>query len=130
MKIAVVQKNNQGGYFEHGRAFSRSKWTEIITSYQAEIDLAGKCTIDRLSVIAKIGKHSAEKAIEYHTLGFIPSLQKKTPHGVGSMKGLKMNHHAFIFALYLSNPALPNYGYCEEMQKRFGISLSNAFITR
>ena len=98
MKITVVQKNNQGGYFEHGRAFSRSKWTEIITSYQAEIDLVGKCTINRLTVIAKIGKHSAEKAIDYHTLGFIPSLQKKTLKGVGSLKGLKMKRHAFIFA--------------------------------
>ena len=130
MKVAVVEKNTLGGYYEKGRAFPQAKWAEIIASYQAELDSAGKCTIDRLSLIARVGKHSAEKAISYYDLGFIPSLQKKIPKGVGSLKGLKMKHHAFIFALYLSNPALPNYGYCEEMQKKFGISLSNAFITR
>ena len=130
MKIAVVDKNNQGGYYEKGRSFTPAKWFQIIALYQAELDLAGKCTIHRLTQIAKVGKHSAEKAITYYDLGFIPTLQKKTPKGVGSLKGLKMKHHAFIYALYLSNPALPNYGYCEEMQKKFGICLSNSFITR
>ena len=41
-----------------------------------------------------------------------------------------MRHHAFIFTLYLSNPALPNYGYCEEVERKFGIILSPTFITR
>ena len=130
MKITVVDKNNQGGYYEKGRSFTRPKWTEIIDSFQAELDSAGKCTIHHLTTIAKIGKHLVEKAVNYHTLGFIPSLQKKTPKGVGSLKGLKMKHHTFIYALYLSNPALPNYGYCKEMQKKFGISLFNGFIRR
>ena len=41
-----------------------------------------------------------------------------------------MKHHAFIYALYLPNSALSNYEYHEEMQKKFSICLSNAFITR
>ena len=117
MKIAVVEKNNQGGYYKKGRSFSRAKWSKFIASYQAELNLAYKCMINCLTLIAKIGKHTAEKVISYYNLGFIPSLQKKTPKGVGSLNGLKMRHHAFVYALYFSNPALPNYGCCKEMQK-------------
>ena len=46
-KIAVVKNNNQGGYYKKGKSFSRAKWSQIIVYYQAELDLAVKCTIDR-----------------------------------------------------------------------------------
>ena len=130
MKIAVVTKNKQGGYFERGKSFSRAKWADIIEIYHTEISLSGKCSTDCLAKLARIGWNTAAKAVRYYELGFVPSLQKKVVIGVGSLKGLKMKHHAFIYALYLSNPALPNYGYCEEVERKFGISLSPTFITR
>ena len=130
MKTCIVDKNTQGGYYERGRKFGPAKWSTILQTYRTEVELNGKCTIRRLATLAQIGRNSAAKAVKYHDLGFIPSLSKTTRKGVGSLKGLKMKHHAFIFSLYLSNPALPNYGYCEEMLKKFGISLSPTFITR
>ena len=95
--------------------------------YQIEVKMDGKYTFRRLSRLARIGRKSADKEISYHQKGFIPSIQKRTVRGVGLLKRMKMNHHAFIYALYLSNPALPNYGYCEEVEKKFGISLSPSF---
>ena len=130
MKVAIVEKNHQGGYYERGKTFSRAKWYSVVNTYETELILAGKCTVNRLVELAKIGTNSAIKAIRYFNLGFIPSRQRKNAKGVGSLKGLKMKHHAFIFALYLSNPALPDYGYCEEMEKKFDITLSNTFISR
>ena len=130
MKVASVQKNSQGGYFERGKKFGKAKWASVIDVYQTELNSAGKCSLDRLAQLAKIGRNAAIKAVTFYELGFIPSFLKNTAKGVGSLKGLKMKHHAFIFALYLSNPALPNYGYCEEIEEKFGITLSNTFITR
>ena len=117
MKVASVEKNSQGGYFERGKKFNKAKWASVIDVYQTELNSAGKCSLDRLAQLAKIGRNAAIKAVTFYELGFIPSFLKNTAKGVGSLKGLKMKHHAFIFALYLSNPALPNYGYCEEIEK-------------
>ena len=130
MKVTVTENNSQGEYFEKGKAFGRAKWSEVIDFYQTEVKIAGKCSPRRLSQLARIGRKSADKAISYHHQGFIPSIQKQTVRGVGSLKRMKMKHHAYIYTLYLSNPALPNYGYCEEMGKKFGLKLSPTFITR
>ena len=130
MKTTIVEKNSQGGYFEKGKAFGRAKWSEVIDFYQKEVEIAGKCSPRRLSQLARVGRKSADKAISYHRQGFIPSPQKHITKGVGSLKRMKMKHHAFIYTLYLSNPALPNYGYCEEMEKKFGLNLSPSFVTR
>ena len=110
MKVAIVEKNQQGCYFERGKSFSRAKWYSMVNAYETELISAGKYTVNRLVKLAKIGTNSANKAIRYFDIGFIPSRQRKNAKGVGSLKGLKMKHHAFIYALYLSNPALPNYG--------------------
>ena len=130
MKLAVAEKNAQGGYFQRGKSFDETKWASIVDAYRHEIDTTGKCTINRLMELTKIGRKSAMKAINYHNLDSIPFLKKNARKGVGSYKRLKMKHHAFIFSLYLSNPSLPNYGYCEEMKEKYGISISTSFISR
>ena len=49
MKLVVVEKNKQGGYYEKGKSFGEAKWVEIIAIYQAEVKKAGKCSIDCLA---------------------------------------------------------------------------------
>ena len=71
---------------------------------------------NRQAELSKIGRKSAAKAITFHSLGFTPPVLKRTVKGVDLLKGMKMKYHTFIFALYLLNPALMNYGYCEEVE--------------
>ena len=130
MKIAAVVTNKNGGYFERGKLFTRAKWAEIIEIYNNNISLSGKCSTNCLAKLVRIRWITAAKEVHYSKLGFIPSYEKNKVVGVGSLRGLKMKHHAFIFALYLSNPALPNYGYCKEVESKFGIILSPTFIIR
>jgi hypothetical protein len=35
MKLAVVKKNTQGGYFERGKSFDETKWASIVPSMDA-----------------------------------------------------------------------------------------------
>ena len=83
MKTAIVEVNKEGGYYECGRGFSKAKWLNIIKTYLAEMNEAGKCSIDRLAGLAKISRGSANKAIAYHHLGHIPSNQRKVLKGSG-----------------------------------------------
>ena len=130
MKTFIVDKNKRGGYFEHGKPFGEAKWTEIIASYQTEFDSAGKCSINCLVELTKIGYQSAVKAITFHCNGYSFAAMKSILRGVGSLKRFKMKHHVFIYALYLSNPSLPSYGYCVELEKCFVIKVSLSFMNR
>ena len=49
MKTAIVEANEEGGYYEHGKAFSVAKWLSIIDTYRAELNMAGKCSTSRLA---------------------------------------------------------------------------------
>ena len=86
MKLPVVEKNAQGGYFQRGKSFDETKWASIVDAYRHEIDTTGKCTINRLMELTKIGRKSAMKAINYHNLDSIPFLKKNARKGVGSYK--------------------------------------------
>lgn len=48
--------------------------------------------------------------------------------GVGSLKGFKMCHYAYIFDLYLDNEAL--IGYLKELERKIGIHTSVSTIIR
>ena len=61
-------------------------------------------------------------------MGIITSIKKRNVKRVGSKKGIMIKHHTFIFTLYLENPTLPNVGYCEDMEKEFGMVLSSSFV--
>ena len=79
--------------------------------YQREINLAGKCSVDCLAELVKIGRNSADNTIAFYNLGFVLSVRKRTANGAGMLKDIKMKGIALMFALYLSNFALPNYSY-------------------
>ena len=55
MKVASVEKNSQGGYFERGKKFSKAKWASVIDVYQTELNSAGnisskhRCTMMPIS---------------------------------------------------------------------------------
>ena len=48
--------------------------------------------------------------------------------GVGILTDMKMCHHAHIFELYLHNPCLTMHGYCEELERKFRLHVSNSLI--
>ena len=125
-----VRRNTQGGYYEQGRAFARSNLVRIIDLYLHEIDDFGKCPIWRLMELAKIGRKTARKAIEYYAVGTITPKVRRYAKGVGVMKGMTMEHHAYIYSLYLDNPSRPNDGYCEELEQEYGITVSPSFMSR
>ena len=85
---------------------------------------------NRQAELSKIGRKSAARAITFHSLGFTPPVLKRTVKAIGLMKGTKMNYRVFILALCLLNHVLLNYKYCEEVEKKFGLKLSTAFIIR
>ena len=109
----TVIKNAYGGYYEHGRAFSKAKWVSIIATYEREIERMGSCSDRRLAELSFISKKSAEKAKLYHGIGIIPPSPPKGHgySGTGSLSDFEMKHHAYIFELYLRNPSLPLNGY-------------------
>ena len=129
-KTCTVSMNTQGGYYERGRAFPKSRWVSIIDFYLREIEDFGKCPIWRLKELAKIGEMTARKAVAFYTVGQTIPSRRQPVKGVGVMKGMTMEHHAFIYSLYLDNPSRPNDGYAEELMKEYGIVVSDSFFTR
>ena len=92
----TVLKNKQGGYYEQGRGYSKAKWVSILDLYLTEVESAGKCPIWRLMEMAQIGRKTARKAVAYYAVGkIIPSL-KYNAKGIGVLKRISMEHHAFI----------------------------------
>ena len=76
----------------------------------------------KLAELAKSLKDSVHKGIEYHDIGIIKPLRYKQSHGitgVGCFSGMKVEHHVFIFQVYLNNPSIPNDGYVEELLHHF-----------
>ena len=58
---------------------------------------------------------------------------KKRGHnkkGIGTLSNLKIHHHVFLYSLYRSNPAMPLYGYYEELYRNYQIKVSEMFIKR
>ena len=129
-KTCTVSVNTHGGYYERGRAFPKSRWVSIIDLYLREIEDAGKCPIWRLKELAKIGEKTARKAVAFYTVGQIIPSKRQPVKGVGVLKGMTMEHHAFIYSLYLDNPSRPNDGYAEELWKGYGIKVSASFMAR
>ena len=128
-----IRVNAAGGIYETGRAFSKMKWYEIVLKYERILKKKGRCTVRMLAAGAKISLKSANKAMIYHDIGMVipPLLQQgHCRRGVGSMCGMHMMHHMYIYKLYLDNPALPVHGYMEEMYKKFGLILREDIIHR
>ena len=47
MKLAIVEKNSQGGYFERGKKLSKAKWASVIDVYQTKLNSAGNISSKR-----------------------------------------------------------------------------------
>ena len=94
----TVLKNKRGGYYEQGRGYSKAKWASFLDLYLTEVKSAGKYPIWRLMEMAQIGRKTARKAITYYAVGKIVPSTKCTAKGIGVLKGMSMEHHAFIQA--------------------------------
>ena len=128
-----IRVNARGGIFDNGRSFTKAKWYEVVLVYEKILSVKGKCTGRMLAAGAKISLASANKAMIYYDIGMIIPPISKRGHcrlGVGSLSGLRMKHHMFIYRLYLANPALPQHGYIEEIFDKFGLIVGKTIIQR
>ena len=129
----TVCMNSNGGFYESGNSFSQSKWRSILEVYYRLLEKDGKCAVRTLAKEACISRSSAHKIIKLHKAGVTSVPVSKKGHGrkgTGSLYGLRMEHHLYIYQLYKSNPSMPLYGYCEELFNRFGIQVSDSFVKR
>ena len=129
----VVLPNQYGGFYEVSKAFTDSRWSAIVDTYNAICQISGSCTVRTLAKEAKCSKDAAHKAIGLCKRGMSKMPRKKRGHrkvGIGSLIQLKIYHHAFLYSLYKKNPAMPLYGYCEELQRHFGLNVSEMFMKR
>lgn len=128
-----IRVNTAGGIYDNGRSFTKAKWYEIVLVYEKILSVKGRCTVRMLATGAKISLASANKAMIYYDIGMIiPPISKQghCKHGVGSLSGMKMQHHMYIYRLYLDNPALPLHGYIQEIFNKFGLIISADMIHR
>ena len=128
--MSTIHYNSHGGVYESGKSFTDLKWTEIMTVYADEVRLNGCCSVKHLSELTKISTYSAAKAIGFYNNGKTVQREKRgtKKKGVGSLKNLGMEHHAFIYELYLRNPSRPADGYICRLCERYGIHVSSSFI--
>ena len=130
---AIIRINEYGGYYEVGRACSKAQWVAIIVKYDKCVLQYGSCSIRRLAAACQISRQSAHKAIDCYKIGVIVPPMLPQGHGrvgVGSMYGMDMMHHAFIYELYVENPLLRLHGYTEEMYCKYGLLLHISLLQR
>ena len=129
----IVSRNSNSGFFENGKSFSASKWKAIADIYWREVEESGHCTVRTLAKKACISEGSAAKAIRTASSGASVPIKSDRGHkkkGPGSIKYFGTEHHKFLYALYQKNPALPLYGYCEELWFQYGIQVSSMLVSR
>ena len=105
--------NNRGALYEPGRPFGRLKWFEVLEHYYDMLETQDEVSIRQLARSARISYTSARKAKEMAQSGHIFLIQQGHGRvGPGSRTGIsQIEHHRFIYDLYLSNPKLPADGY-------------------
>ena len=54
--------NGAGGIFDNGRSFSKTKWYEIVLTFEKILNVKGRCTVRMLAAGAKISLASAKKS--------------------------------------------------------------------
>ena len=129
----TVQVNQHEGFYERGKSFANSKWVSIVTLYLDELRNTGDCTVRALAKKASVSISTADKAIRLANQGLLVPPVVPKGHGrkgAGSLIGLNKEHFQYLYALYQNNPALPLYGYCEELERKFGITVSEQVILR
>jgi len=97
-----IRINTAGEVYNNGRAFTKAKWYKIVIAYKKILSKKGRCTVRMLAAGAKISLTSANKAIIYYDIGVvIPPISQRgnCKRGVGSLCGLQMEHHIYIYKL-------------------------------
>ena len=99
--------------------------------YDEIVEKDGKCSCRQLASECCISTKSANKAINAAKSGTVPSASKRGhgKTGVGSLKKLKVQHHGYLYSLYLRNPSRPRISYVQKLRKKYGIRISKTFVT-
>ena len=127
----TILVNKYGGLYELGMSLQPAQWANIAKIYDNELKTHGECSVRRLAHKACVSTFTALKAINTYELGLIiPPVQSRGHgrKGVGTIVGLKICHHVYIYKLYLENPSLPLVGYIEKNYDKFGLVLTRSFI--
>ena len=131
--MPTVCRNSNGGWYESGKSYSQAKWVSTLHKYEVLLNTYGKCSIRQLAKEASISVHSAHRVVKLYKEGKyeMPQWQRGDGRkGIGSKKSFTVEHHAFLYKLYRDNPSMPLYGYAEELQKKYNISVSDSFVKR
>ena len=83
MKTSMVDRNKQGHFFDHGKAFDQVRLVQIISTYQAKLDMVRKRSIDCHDKFSKIRHHLADKMITFHRVKYIFATEQRNLKGVG-----------------------------------------------
>ena len=67
----IINVNEYGGVYEHGRAWTKAHWVSIIIRYEKIVREHGSCTIRHLAQSCGISRQSSHKAIDYYKIGVI-----------------------------------------------------------
>jgi hypothetical protein len=77
-KKRLIYKNENGGHYAIGVAFTEDKWMDIQSSYESILSTEdGKCSNRRLAWECKISRKNASKAITYYEAGLVPEIMKQ-----------------------------------------------------
>ena len=126
-----VRTNASGRYYTNGQSFSPDKWKTVVDLYDKEVESAGKCRSRKLTKVAGVSRSSADKAILHRMTGEPIRMKRGTVvRGVGSRIGLNPEHHAYLYELYKRKPRRPRDSYVSKIRKRYGINISEMFMSR
>ena len=131
--IPIVLQNTYGGFYEPGRSFPRSIWMSLVSLYESEIESHGSCTERQLASRGRVSKRSARKAIDYFEGGLVCATPPHRGHGfvgVGSISGMSMKHHAYMYDLYVANPSRSLDVYVDKLHKAFGVAITCSTMQR
>ena len=126
-----VSANTHGTYYQQGKSFSEDRWSYIIDIYDTITHDTGSCSIRQLARSASVSRNTAEKAIKFtHKGNIVYPNQGHLQRGVGVRKGLKSEHHAYLYRLYVRKPSRPRDAYVSKLRKRYGVQISVSTMSR
>ena len=113
--------------------YTRIMWISIVNEYEKQLQTHGSCSACQLSKKFSISQDFAIKVISFYMTGVGAPCLKGQGHGyivINVLYGMQINHHTFIYELYLDSSILPLLGYVEELERHFGLSISYSIMQR
>ena len=86
--------------------------------YNKMLEAHGSVTVRQLAEVARVSGRLAETAMHYYEIGLVVQPYNRQGHGrtsVGSLSVMTMNHHQYVYQLYLDNPSRPLEGDVQEL---------------